>query len=430
VTQTIGAGGYLRHIRREAQPWDCMPTVTSIASTRRITAELLAEARARTVFLVSPLAAEDMTCQPPEGSGSVLSELTRILQFEAGWLLDSTAVAAPGCYDEWFDLMMDIRQRVLQQLDEWDFSERNDRAERYRLVLEHEYRRGEAILEILQLHSELYTPSERRRLPRGRRLADPGVMARFPGGAVEVGGTELSVWPEEKPAHTVEVPAFWIDVLPVTNGDYITFMTEGGYAERSIWSEEGWAWLKDSQAKMPPHWSWQDGSWWTRSMGRESPLDLTCPVSQVSYYEAEAFARFVGKRLPTEVEWEAAAGWEPESQVRRHYPWGNMRPSPHVANLDQLAFEPAPVGAFPGNVSPIGCYGMVGDVWEWTSSSFLPYPGGATAAAPAPEFNPEYKVLRGGSWATRPGAIRVSVRRPCDPGVRHAFTGFRCARDA
>jgi iron(II)-dependent oxidoreductase len=168
-------------------------------------------------------------------------------------------------------------------------------------------------------------------------------------------------------------------------------------------------------------------------MGQAAPLDLTHPVAQVSCYEAEAFARFVGKRLPTEFEWEAAAGWDPEAQARRHYPWGNMEPTLHVANLDQLALQPAAVGAFPGNVSPIGCYGMIGDLWEWTSSEFLPYPGAQEDPASVPPlsgYSSGNRVLRGGSWATRPGAIRVTVRRPGSPESRHMFSGFRCARNA
>jgi iron(II)-dependent oxidoreductase len=143
-------------------------------------------------------------------------------------------------------------------------------------------------------------------------------------------------------------------------------------------------------------------------MDRDMPLDLACPVGCISCYEAEAFAAFVGKRLPTGVEWEAAASWDPEAQEPRQFPWGSMAPSPNVANVDQLAFQTAEIGAFPGNVSPIGCYGMVGDLWEWTA-------GG---------------TLRGGSWATRPGAARVTARRSAAPSARHLFSGFRCAHDA
>jgi iron(II)-dependent oxidoreductase len=408
-----------------------MPLAGPIAPTRRAYAELLAEARARTLLLVSPLSAEQMVRQPPSGARSVLSYLQSITQFEATWLLEDSVQPEIRSYDEWFDWMTELRQQVLQRLDAADVTDSSIWTERYRMVLEYEYHCGEAILQTIQLLGEPYTPVIRRRLPGGRRLADPGFMARFPGGTVEIGGTELSVWPEEEPAHRVTLPPFWIDVLPVTNGDFVTFMAAGGYSERSIWSEEGWDWVKTSLAQMPEYWLWQDGRWWSRRIGREAPIDLTCPVSHISYHEAEAFARFVGKRLPTEIEWEAAAAWDPEFQSRRHYPWGNMGPSPHVANLDQLAFEPAPVGAFPGNVSPIGCYGMVGDLWEWTASAFLPYVESDLAPPTLlrGRFGEEYRVLRGGSWASRPGAIRLTVRRPARPENRALFCGFRCARD-
>jgi iron(II)-dependent oxidoreductase len=226
----------------------------------------------------------------------------------------------------------------------------------------------------------------------------------------------------------VTLAPFWIDVMPVTNGDFMTFMGEGGYGIRELWSNEGWHWVRTSHAQMPRHWYWQDGVWSTRDLGNEAPIDFNRPVTHVSQHEAEAFARFVGKRLPAEEEWEAAAAWDPETQSRRRYPWGNMPPTAHVANLDHLALGPAPVGAYPGNISPIGCYGMVGDVWEWTAGEFAPYPGFEDSAEMSPEFGGGKKVLRGGSWATRTGAIRVTSRRPAPPGARHLFSGFRCAR--
>jgi iron(II)-dependent oxidoreductase len=412
-----------------------MSVTGTVAPTRRTLAELLAEARARTLLLVSPLSNEEMRHQPDPAVESVLSGLESIVRFEEKLLLDHSGDSAIGSYDEWFDTMMDVRQRVLERLDEADVAVDHPAiGERYRMVLEHEYRRGESILETLQSQGGTYSPPELRVLPRGRRLADPGIMARFPGGTVEIGETEqMSVWREERPVHRVVLQPFWIDMMPVTNGDFMTFMAAGGYGSREVWSDDGWQWVKTSQARMPRNWSWQDGAWWSNWIGRDAPIDLTCPVSHVSYYEAEAFAKFVGKRLPNEFEWEAAAAWDPEAQTRRRYPWGNMPPTPHVANLDQLAFQPASVGAFPGNVSPIGCYGMIGDSWEWTTSDFVPYPGtpeDSISVFPSTRFGTEYKVLRGGSWATRTGAIRLSVRRPAAPEVRHIFSGFRCARHA
>jgi gamma-glutamyl hercynylcysteine S-oxide synthase len=424
--------------------------VGSVTPARRVFAELLAEARARTLLLVSTLSGEQMARPPRAGVPSVLQALRSIVDFEQSMLLDEAVESRSETYDEWFDRMMDVRERALQLLGGMDAPSEDFRAfERHRIVLEHEYRMNEAILEALQCQGESYQVPHHRRLPLGRGIADPGFMVRFAGGVVEVGGDEDdAVWPEERPAHAVKLEPFWIDAIPVTNADYMTFIAADGYTRKELWSREGWDWLQASQYDMPENWSRAKGTWRCRWLGRETPLDPALPVSHVSFYEAEAFATFVGKRLPTELEWETAASWDPELQTRRKYPWGNMPPSTHVANLDQFALAPAAVGAFPGNFSPLGCYGMIGDLWEWTSSRFEPYPGAAAGDNPvileapvilseakdlstvATEFDSSKRVLRGGSWATRPGAIRVSVRRPAPPGARHLFTGFRCARDA
>jgi iron(II)-dependent oxidoreductase len=168
-------------------------------------------------------------------------------------------------------------------------------------------------------------------------------------------------------------------------------------------------------------------------MDRWADAEAPVPVCHVCYHEADAYARWAGRRLPTEHEWEAAATWDPETGTKRAYPWGDEEPGPLHANLDQLSFGLAPVGAYPRNVSPIGCYGMVGDVWEWTASDFDRYPG--FEAFPYDEyskafFGPDHKVLRGGSWATRPGAIRGTFRNWDYPIRRQIFSGFRCARDS
>jgi iron(II)-dependent oxidoreductase len=168
-------------------------------------------------------------------------------------------------------------------------------------------------------------------------------------------------------------------------------------------------------------------------MDVERPLDLTRPVCHVCYYEAEAFAAWAGKRLPSEFEWEVAASWNPSTDRAQSFPWGDAPADAHLANIDQLAFDTAPIGTFDRNVSPLGCYGMIGDVWEWTSSDFGPYPG--FHSFPYKEYSEEffgsdYKVLRGGSWATRPGAIRSTFRNWDYPIRRQIFSGFRCAQDA
>ena len=166
-------------------------------------------------------------------------------------------------------------------------------------------------------------------------------------------------------------------------------------------------------------------------MDRITPLDPRRPVCHVCYHEADAFSRWAGKRLPTEAEWEVAASWDPVRGALR-FPWGDDDATPRDANIDQLSFDTAPVGAYPRNVSPLGCYGMIGDVWEWTSSDFMGYAG--FESFPYREyseafFGSEYKVLRGGSWATRPGVIRNTFRNWDYPIRRQIFAGFRCASD-
>ena len=162
-------------------------------------------------------------------------------------------------------------------------------------------------------------------------------------------------------------------------------------------------------------------------------VDPARPVCHVCYYEAEAFSKWAGKRLPSELEWETAASWDHAAGRGRAYPWGDSAADSSVANIDQLAFDTAPVGTFAENISPIGCRGMIGDIWEWTSSDFHGYPG--FQSFPYKEyseefFGSEYRVLRGGSWATRPGAIRDTFRNWDYPLRRQIFSGFRCARDA
>jgi iron(II)-dependent oxidoreductase len=257
-------------------------------------------------------------------------------------------------------------------------------------------------------------------------------MVSFPGGAVSI-GTDDDAWSydNERPRHEMELAPFAIDVFPVTNGDYAEFIDDGGYDDERHWSAAGRAWLAESGARAPKYWDGEGDARIERNMDRVAPLELHRPVCHVCYHEAEAFAKWKGKRLPTEFEWEAAASWSALAPARA-FPWGSEIPGPALANVDQLSFQPAAVGAFPKNVSPLGCYGMIGDVWEWTSSEFRGYPG--FTSFPYREyseefFGPEYRVLRGGSWATRPHAVRNTFRNWDYPIRRQIFSGFRCASD-
>jgi iron(II)-dependent oxidoreductase len=258
-------------------------------------------------------------------------------------------------------------------------------------------------------------------------------VVRFGGGRVRIGTNDrAAAYDNERPQHELDVAPFTIDVYPVSNGDYLAFMRAGGYARRDLWSDSGWAWRNESQVDAPKYWTRDGDDWCVRVMDKVASVDPNLAVCHVCYHEAEAFARFAGKRLPTEFEWEVAAGWNASAGRMQTYPWGEAPVTPELANVDQLSFSTAPLGAYATNRSPLGCYGMIGDVWEWTSSDFQPYPGYRTF--PYPEysemfFGSEYKVLRGGSWATRPGVLRNSFRNWDYPIRRQIFAGFRCARD-
>lgn len=427
--------------------------------TRERIAELLTEARARTLLLIAPLTDEDLRRQHDPLMSPIVWDLGHIAHFEELWLLqnlegDVVAGELSGTYDpfrnpratrdrldlpgrdECLAALAEIRQRVLERLESVELD--SDAALLrdgfvYHMVLQHEYQHDETILQTLQLKKGDPYPAPRGFTLPAAAAEAPAGMVRFPGGQVEIGTDDPgAAYDNERPRHVVSLNPFWIDAVPVTNGDYLEFMEAGGYERRELWSDPGWAWLQETGVSAPKYWTRDGGGWRTRSMDRAEPVDPRKPVCHVSFHEAEAYARFAGKRLPTELEWEAAASWDPETGEKRTYPWGDEPPGPRDANLDQLAFGTAQVGAYPRNVSPIGCHGLIGDVWEWTSSDFRGYPGFETF--PYEEyseafFGTEYKVLRGGSWATRPGAIRNTFRNWDFPIRRQIFSGFRCARD-
>ena len=428
-------------------------------SSRTALARALGEARARTLQLIETVSEADLRAQHDPLMGPILWDLGHIAHFEELWLdrnLDGKVefVEMPGMYNPFEHprrvrgalplptlagtllSMAEIRERVLERLARVDL-ESDDPLLRngyvYHMVLQHEYQHNETMLQTLQLKSGApYTPAVRRELataPNGS--ADK--MVRVDVGRASVGTDDRwRAYDNERPRHDVDVAAYWIDRTPVTNAAFLAFMEDGGYRRPELWSAEGRAWLEESKAESPKYWWRAQGSWLRRSMDRVDAPDPSAPVIHVCYHEAEAFARWAGKRLPTETEWEVAASWDPASQRSHDHPWGDAAPRPSDANLDQLSFDVVPVDAYASNVSSLGCYGMLGDVWEWTCTDFNGHPG--FTAFPYAEysqvfFGTEYKVLRGGSWATRPGAIRNTFRNWDYPIRRQIFSGFRCARD-
>jgi iron(II)-dependent oxidoreductase len=170
-----------------------------------------------------------------------------------------------------------------------------------------------------------------------------------------------------------------------------------------------------------------------RRFGVTEPVPSAEPVMHVCWYEADAYARWTGRRLPTEAEWEKAARYDPGSGLSRRYPWGDADPTPALANLGQSHLQPAPAGAYPDGAAPSGARQLIGDVWEWTASDFLPYPG--FVSYPYKEysevfFGPDYKVLRGGAFSADPVVCRATFRNWDYPIRRQIFAGFRTARDA
>lgn len=328
-----------------------------------------------------------------------------------------------------------VRRAVLEALDTADLGDEDPLLENgfvYNMVIQHEAQHNETMLQTLQLmKGRGYRPEKLVEPPAG----DPAAASEtvfVPGGTFVMGTDDrTAALDNERGAHEVHLPGFRLDRTPVTNGAYLEFIEDGGYEKRELWDPQGWTWKEAEGIRAPKHW-YQKGvhDWWTQRFGYDEPLDAARPVVHVSWYEADAYARWAGKRLPTEAEWEKAASWDPETGTKRLFPWGEEPPAPDKANLDQMAFGTAQVGAYPAGASPCGALGMIGNVWEWTASDFTGYPG----FEPFPYreysevfFGPEYKVLRGGSWATRPYAIRNTFRNWDYPIRRQLFAGFRCA---
>jgi gamma-glutamyl hercynylcysteine S-oxide synthase len=298
------------------------------------------------------------------------------------------------------------------------------------MVVQHEQQHDETMLATLQLRQGPPVVFGEP-LPPGRPLDTDRVFV--PGGEFVLGvdGTdEPFSLDNERPAHVVHAASFWIGRVPVTNRQWAEFVAAGGYAEREWWSAPGWAHRVEAGLERPKFWS-GDGTRTRFGVEEEIPADE--PVQHVSYYEAEAYASWCGARLPTEIEWEKACAWDPVAQRRRRWPWGSAEPGPELANLGGRGLRPAPVGAYPASASAYGAEQLIGDVWEWTSSDFRPWPGFRPMIYrqySEPFFGTEYKVLRGGSWAVDASTIRPSFRNWDYPIRRQIFAGLRLAWDA
>jgi len=274
--------------------------------------------------------------------------------------------------------------------------------------------------------------------PRAAPVGSLEGDARIPGGVFLLGaveGAEPFIHDNEKWAHPVEVPPFEMARAAVTQAQFAEFVDAGGYRRESHWSEEGWAWRCSVGAEHPVYWRRASGGWERRDFDRWVSLEPYKAVIHVNWYEAEAYCRFAGRRLPTEPEWEMAASAALDrngslSADRRKFPWGSETPRPSLANLDAVHLGCIDVGALPEGDSAFGCRQMIGNVWEWTQSAFLPYPG--FSADPYQDYSQPWfgthKVLRGGCWATRGRLLRNTWRNFYTPDRRDVFAGFRTCR--
>ncbi|MFO7571841.1 MAG: ergothioneine biosynthesis protein EgtB [Gaiellaceae bacterium] len=386
----------------------------SVASYLSSHAAELERARQRTEALLAPLSDGELTRQISPLMSPLVWDYAHIGYFEELWLLRTLGGEPPSHaeHDDVYDAFAharnergelpilspaaarefraDVRRRVLSLLDGLDLDEREPLLAGgfvVGLVTQHELQHVETMTQTLQL-GELPGPVPGR---------PPEVCAEgellVPGGTSVVGtGDEPWAYDNERPAHEVSLAPFRIDRALVTNAAYEAFLDAGGYRDRAAWSDAGWVWLQEEGATKPLFWEGDGPGRRRRRFDAVEPLPPAEPVQHVSWHEADAYARWAGKRLPTEVEWEVAAR------------------------------------AVPGELEHLS-----GAVWQWTSSTFEGYPG--FRAFPYAEysevfFGDDYRVLRGGSWATDPVVSRPTFRNWDYPQRRQIFSGIRCARDA
>jgi ergothioneine biosynthesis protein EgtB len=283
-------------------------------------------------------------------------------------------------------------------------------------LIQHECQHSETISLILQLQQLQTLPDYPLVTSTSNQKVLPE-MIEVPAGTFLM-GSDTNPQDNARPSHQVHLDNYWIDRYPVTCGQYREFIEAGGYQTRQWWSQAGWEWLHKNPVAKPLYWS--DNQAWDHH-----------PVYGVSWYEAEAYANFAGKRLPTEAEWEKVARWNPVTENATAYPWGNDRPNSSHGNFDTRVGQTTPVNSYPAGKSHYGADDLLGNVWEWTASWFSPYPDfeffpyrGYSQVY----FDYQHRVLRGGSWATRPQALSSSWRNWYYPHLRQIFAGFRCAK--
>jgi len=435
-------------------------TPTGTEALRDLVASNLVAARERTELLTGSVGDGDLVRQHSPLMSPLVWDLAHVANQEELWLLREVGGREPmhpeidPLYDafehpraerpalpllppaEARAYAHEVRGRVLDLIEAATFtgSRLITGAFAFGMIAQHEQQHDETMLITHQLRSgapALTAP------PPPTVPADVLSLPRevlIPGGPFTMGtSTEPWALDNERPAHPVTVPGFYLDTTPVANAAYAEFIADGGYDDPRWWSPAGWNHRQKAGLAAPLYWR-REGSGWVRTrFGVTEPVPPAEPVMHVCWYEAQAYAAWAGRRLPTEAEWEKAARHDPATGRSRRFPWGDEDPTPDRANLGQRHLQPAPAGSYPQGASPAGVRQLIGDVWEWTASDFLPYPG--FAAWPYREysevfFGSEYKMLRGGAFGVAPVACRGTFRNWDYPIRRQIFAGFRTARDA
>ncbi|MEA5506104.1 ergothioneine biosynthesis protein EgtB [Halotia wernerae UHCC 0503] len=430
-----------------------MRSKLSKSSIKEAIFQALQECRPKTMAIFEDMDEVTFRSQPHPDFSPVGWHLGHIAYTESLWLLEHSAglpclfpqyrklFAADGLpkservqlpnLEETCYYLNTVREKVLECLEIADI-EQQERL--WQFLIQHESQHSEIISFVLELINAqksivnsqewefldyFVTPNLPLAIAPQKTTHNLEEMIQIPAGEFEQGNNSIDALDNERFAFKVYLDTYCLDRYPVTCGQYRSFIEAGGYQNPRWWSKLGWQWLQTEQVKQPLYWCsnriWDDH-----------------PVYGVSWYEAEAYSRFVGKRLPTEAEWEKAASWDVKANRRRTYPWGDEAPTAQSqnCNCDRLIGKTTAVDAYPAGQSAYGLYDTLGNVWEWTASWFDGYKGFQSypyIGYSQVYFDKKHRVLKGGSWATRPWALRSSFRNWYHPNVRQIFAGFRCA---
>ncbi len=440
-------------------------------SWREDLAQALRSTRRRTLDLVAPLDEASLRRQVSELLSPLIWDLGHIASFEDAWLVRAVAenraqARLSDLYDaaenprsgradldlptveETIALLDAVRERALGGLADADPADADPLLRDgyvYRMVMQHEGQHQETMLQALDLPADdwvypVVAPAARSALPETSVTdVDDTDRVRISGGAFVMGTDDRArAYDNERGTHEVAVHAFAIDRYPVSNRRWLEFIADDGYQRGERWSEEGRKWLAETGVRAPQGWSCEAGDWSISRLGVPAPVDPLEPVQHVSYWEAEAFAAWLGGRLPSEPEWEKAAAWSADTHHASVHPWGDAAPGQvggvegHVLGVPDVHVSRGPgrIGQCPELASAFGVEDLLGNVYEWTSSAFAAYPGFVAFPYPAYSevfFGGPYRVLRGSSWAAHPMLWRNTYRNWDFPQRRQIFAGLRVA---